>query len=49
MHRVALGATSRAALPVGAPLPLPDQAIAGGLTFQNMTGDAEQEYFVDVR
>ena len=43
----ALGASSRAALPVGAPLPLPDKPSLAVLPFQNMTGDAEQEYFVD--
>jgi adenylate cyclase len=46
-YRVALGASSRAALPVGAPLPLPDKPSLAVLPFQNMTGDAEQEYFVD--
>jgi adenylate cyclase len=45
-YRVALGASSRAALPVGAP-PLPDKPSLAVLPFQNMTGDAEQEYFVD--
>jgi adenylate cyclase len=43
-YRVALGASSRAALPAGAPLPLPSIAV---LPFQNMSGDPEQEYFVD--
>src|SRR5215471_324720 len=46
-YAVALGATSRAALPVRAPLPLPDKPSLAVLPFQNMTGDAEQEYFVD--
>jgi adenylate cyclase len=46
-YRVALGASSRAALPVGAPLPLPDKPSLAVLPFENMTGDAEQEYFVD--
>jgi len=46
-YAVALGASSRAALPVGAPLPLPDKPSLVVLPFQNMTGDAEQEYFVD--
>jgi adenylate cyclase len=46
-YGVALGASSRAALPVGAPLPLPDKPSLAVLPFQNMTGDAEQEYFVD--
>src|SRR5215472_5528874 len=45
-YRVALGASSRAALPVGAPLPLPDKPSLAVLPFQNLTGDAEQEYFV---
>ena len=46
-YRVALGAPSRAALPVGAPLPLPDKPSLAVLPFQNLTGDAEQEYFAD--
>jgi len=49
-YRVTLGASSRAALPVGASLPLPDKPDKPSLAvlpFQNMTGDAEQEYFVD--
>jgi len=46
-YRVALGASSRAAPPVEAPLPLPDKPSLAVLPFQNMTGDAEQEYFVD--
>jgi TolB-like protein/class 3 adenylate cyclase/Tfp pilus assembly protein PilF len=46
-YAVAIGAASRAALPVGAPLPLPDKPSLAVLPFQNLTGDAEQEYFVD--
>jgi len=46
-YGIALGASSRAALPVGAPLPLPDKPSLVVLPFQNLTGDAEQEYFVD--
>jgi adenylate cyclase len=46
-YRVALGAPSRAALTVGASLPLPDKPSLAVLPFQNLTGDAEQEYFVD--
>src|ERR1700746_4064628 len=46
-YRVALGASSRAVLPVGTPLPLPDKPSLVVLPFQNLTGDAEQEYFVD--
>jgi TolB-like protein/Flp pilus assembly protein TadD len=46
-YGIALGASSRAALPVGAPLPLPDKPSLAVLPFENMTGDAEQEYFVD--
>jgi len=47
MYAVALGASSRAALPVAAPLPLPDKPSLAVLPFQNLTGDTEQEYFVD--
>jgi len=46
-YRIALGASSRAVLPVGAPLPLPDKPSLAVLPFQNMSGDPEQEYFVD--
>jgi adenylate cyclase len=46
-YAVALGASPRAALSVGAPLPLPDKPSLAVLRFQNLTGDAEQEYFVD--
>src|SRR6201988_1897888 len=33
--------------PAKAPLPLPDKPSLAVLPFQNLTGDAEQEYFVD--
>src|ERR1700756_1869831 len=46
-YGIALGASFRAALPAGAPLPLPDKPSLVVLPFRNMTGDAEQEYFVD--
>jgi TolB-like protein/class 3 adenylate cyclase len=46
-YAVALGISSRATLPAGAPLPLPDKPSLAVLPFQNTTGDAEQEYFVD--
>jgi class 3 adenylate cyclase len=46
-YGVVLGASSPAALPARAPLPLPDKPSLAVLPFQNMTGDAEQEYFVD--
>ena len=46
-YGIALGASSRAALPVGVPLPLPDKPSLAVMPFQNMTGDDEQEYFVD--
>src|SRR5262249_49313230 len=41
------GGSSRAALPVGAPLPLPDKPSIAVPPFENMSGDPEQEYFVD--
>jgi adenylate cyclase len=47
VYRIALGASSRVALPVAAPLPLPDKPSLAVLPFENLTGDAEQEYFVD--
>jgi len=46
-YGVALSAPPHAALPAGAPLPLPDKPSLAVLPFQNLTGDAEQEYFVD--
>jgi adenylate cyclase len=46
-YRIALGISSHAAPPVGTPLPLPDKPSLAVLPFQNLTGDAEQEYFVD--
>src|SRR5438477_6319293 len=46
-YSILLGASSRAAPPVRAPLPLPDKPSLVVLPFQNMTGDAKQEYFVD--
>jgi adenylate cyclase len=46
-YRVALGASSHAPLPAAAPLQLPDKPSLAVLPFQNLTGDAEQEYFVD--
>jgi class 3 adenylate cyclase len=46
-YRIALGAPSRAALAIRVPLPLPDKPSLAVLPFQNLTGDAEQEYFVD--
>ena len=46
-YGVVLGASSPAALPARAPLPLPDKPSLAVLPYENMTGDAEQEYFVD--
>jgi len=46
-YSIALGASSRGGLPVGAPLPLPDKPSLAVLPFQNLTGEAEQDYFVD--
>jgi TolB-like protein/class 3 adenylate cyclase len=47
IYGVALGASPRVALSAAAPLPLPDKPSLAVLPFQNLTGDAEQEYFVD--
>jgi adenylate cyclase len=47
IYGVALGATPRATLSGGAPLPLPDKPSIAVMPFQNMSGDPEQEYFVD--
>jgi adenylate cyclase len=46
-YRVALGISSRVALPAAAPLPLPDKPSLAVLPFANMSGDPEQEYFAD--
>src|ERR1700751_3529927 len=46
-YSIAVGASSRKALPAGAALPLPDKPSLAILPFRNLTGDAEQEYFVD--
>jgi adenylate cyclase len=46
-YSVTLGASSRAALPVGSALPLPDKPALAVLAFENMSGDPEQEYFAD--
>src|SRR5215468_8571121 len=46
-YSIVLGASSHPALPVAAPLPLPDKPSLAVLPFQNLTGDAEEEYFVD--
>ena len=47
-YGIAFGASSRAAPPSrGASLPLPDKPSLAVLPFQNLTGDTEQEYFVD--
>src|SRR6201981_2137514 len=46
-YAVTLGGSPRAALSVGTPLSLPDKPSLVILPFQNLTGDAEEEYFVD--
>jgi TolB-like protein/class 3 adenylate cyclase len=43
VYRILLAETAR----TKAPLPLPDKPSLAVLPFQNMTGDAEQDYFVD--
>jgi adenylate cyclase len=43
VYRIPLAETAR----TRAPLPLPDKPSLAVLPFQNMTGDAEQDYFVD--
>src|ERR1700730_16224962 len=43
VYRIPLAETAR----TKAPLPLPDKPSLAVLPFQNMTGDAEQNYFVD--
>src|SRR5215471_6548394 len=43
VYRIPLAETAR----INAPLPLPDKPSLAVLPFQNMTGDAEQDYFVD--
>jgi TolB-like protein/class 3 adenylate cyclase len=43
VYRIPLAETAR----TNAPLPLPDKPSLAVLPFQNMTGDAEQDYFVD--
>jgi hypothetical protein len=47
--RVSVGSSPTAKQPITPPvaLPLPDKPSLAVLPFQNMTGDAEQEYFVD--
>ena len=43
VYRIPLAETAR----TNAPLPLPEKPSLAVLPFQNMTGDAEQDYFVD--
>jgi TolB-like protein len=43
VYRIPLAETAR----TNAPLPLPDKPSLAVLPFQNMTGDVEQDYFVD--
>ena len=49
-HRIVVGSTAQPITAAAAStelLPLPDKPSLAVLPFQNMTGDAEQEYFVD--
>src|SRR5262249_31787427 len=46
-YRVALGPSPPAVAPARPRLPLPAKPSLAVLPFQNMTGDPEQEYFVD--
>jgi TolB-like protein/class 3 adenylate cyclase/Tfp pilus assembly protein PilF len=46
-YGIDLGATSRAAVSVAVPLPLPNKPSLAVLPFQNLSSDPEQEYFTD--
>jgi adenylate cyclase len=47
VYRAQLGAAAKSAVPAAITLPLPDKPSIAVLPFQNMSGDIEQEYFVD--
>jgi adenylate cyclase len=47
IHVYRISLSEAVAMPAKAPLPLPDKPSIAVLSFQNMSGDPEQEYFAD--